>query len=494
VGFTTQRITLLWHLVVDSYQQGLTWGVLTSDPPGKSPSEGHRLPPMTTPLQAARRARGWSQVRAVSELVRLATWKEIHVASAASLKTQLSRWENGHVTPDYYQALLCEIYKSTPGELGFGIQELSDGTSKERSPGTALIAKREWTRDDLSSLSVSFDNAISRSVLADIEMLAHEWIAADTPQLIELSAGRRIGDSLVETTEHRVIQLRRADDYMSGRTSRTLVHQELQATTKLLDEATLTEDQTRRLLTATGELAQLAAWVTADAGLYRQAASYAEGGILAAHAANNAPLAGNIISTLSYQLANTGNPRQAAMLARTAYAGARHSATDTTKALLLERVAWADAKSGDLVSCERALGQVEDNFDHAKPGDDPDWVYWLNREEIDVMAGRCFTELKQPGRAEPLLRNATSGYDNALIRENSLYLSWLAEDYILLNEVELAVQTATRVLELGSRANSARTDERLRHLARLLRRYKDVQSAADFLDQYKNLSPRTPER
>jgi len=36
-------------------------------------------------------------------------------------------------------------------------------------------------------------------------------------------------------------------------------------------------------------------------------------------------------------------------------------------------------------------------------------------------------------RSEPLLRSATSGYDNALIRENSLYLSWLAEDYILLN-------------------------------------------------------------
>jgi transcriptional regulator with XRE-family HTH domain len=449
---------------------------------------------MTTPLQAARRARGWSQVRAVSELVRLATWKEIHVASAASLKTQLSRWENGHVTPDYYQALLCEIYKSTPGELGFGIQELSDGASKERSPGTALVTKREWTRDDLSGLSASFDNAISRSVLADIEMLAHEWIAADKPQLIELSAGRRIGDSLVETTEHRVIQLRRADDYMSGRTSHTLVHQELQATTKLLDEAALTEDQTRRLLRATGELAQLAAWVTADAGLYKQAASYAEGGILAAHAADNAPLAGNIISTLSYQLANTGNPRQAAVLARIAYAGARHGATATTKALLLERVAWADAKSGDLISCERALGQVEENFDHAKPEDDPDWVYWLNREEIDVMAGRCFTELKQPARAEHLLRSATSDYNGALIRENSLYLSWLAEDYILLKEIDIAAEIATRVLELGSRANSARTDERLRHIANLLRGYKDTQSAADFLDQYKDLSLRTPRR
>ena len=427
----------------------------------------------------------------VSELMRLARWKKIGVASAVSLKTQLSRWENGHVTPDYYQGLLCEVLKATPGELGFGIQGLPSGEARQSSSGAALIAKREWDRDDISHLSSSFDDAISSSVLADVEMLAHEWLAADKPQLVELNAGRRVGDSLVATAEHRVIQLRRADDFVSGRTSHTLVQQELKATTTLLDEATLTEDQIRRLLTVTGELAQLAAWVAADAGLYKQAARYTEGGVLAAHAADNAPLTANVISTLAYQLANTGNPRQAALLARTAYAGARHSATSTAKALFLERVAWADAKSGDLVSCERALGQVEDNFDHSKPEDDPDWVYWLNREEIDVMAGRCYTELKQPRRAEPLLRAATSQYDSVSIRENALYLSWLAEDYILLDEIDLAAEIAKHVLELGSRVDSARTDERLRHLVGLLRRSQDVSSVASFLDQYKSLNSRS---
>src|SRR5579863_6718839 len=118
---------------------------------------------MTTPLAAARRACGWSQVRAVSELLRLARWKEIRVASAASLKTQLSRWENGHVTPDYYQALLCELLRATPGELGFGIQDLPSGPARESSQGATLIAKREWTRDDINSLSASFDDAISGS-------------------------------------------------------------------------------------------------------------------------------------------------------------------------------------------------------------------------------------------------------------------------------------------------------------------------------------------
>ena len=99
-----------------------------------------------------------------------------------------------------------------------------------------------------------------------------------------------------------------------------------------------------------------------------------------------------------------------------------------------------------LVAADGHLGQVEENFNHARPEDDPDWVYWLNREEIDVMAGRCFTELKQPDRAESLLRGATASYDNALVRENPLYPSWLAEDYILLNEIDLAAEIATQVL------------------------------------------------
>jgi transcriptional regulator with XRE-family HTH domain len=443
---------------------------------------------MTTPLQAARRARGWSQPRMAYELGRLAQQKKISIATAASLKTEISRWENGHITPDFYKPLLCELFKSTPGELGFTGQELPSDPSGAYGAGPTLISKQEWTRDDLRILSASLDEAISHSAQSDIEMLSHEWLAANEPQLIELDAGRHVGDSLVETIEHRVIQLRRADDFISGRTSHSLVHQELQATTDLLNDAALTENQARRLLTVTGELAQLAAWVAADAGLYRKAAKYAESGVVAAHAANNAPLAANIISTLSYQLANTGNPRQAALLARTAYAGARHDATATTKALLLERVAWADAKSGDLASCERALVQVDKSFDHAKREDDPDWVYWLNRKEIDVMAGRCYTELKQPARAEPLLRHAMSGYDNSHIRENTLYLSWLAEDYILLGELDGATEISSRILELTSRADSARTDERLRYLAKLLKRYKGVHSVAEFLDQYRDSS------
>ena len=66
-------------------------------------------------LRAARDARGWSQTEAARALAELARTRNVPVASPASLKTQLSRWENGHATPEApYRALLAELY-AAPG-------------------------------------------------------------------------------------------------------------------------------------------------------------------------------------------------------------------------------------------------------------------------------------------------------------------------------------------------------------------------------------------
>jgi tetratricopeptide (TPR) repeat protein len=390
-------------------------------------------------------------------------------------------WET-LASPPGQVIIACEILLAgssswTPGKIGARTDTIASN----------ILLKTIFDRDDLSNLSLVFDDALEHASADDISRLSHIWLIAGTPQSVELHAGRRIGNELISTIEHRVIQLRRADDFMSGRRSNALVRRELEATMALLQESSLTEDQARRLLTAVGELAQLGAWVAADAGDQAGASRYVKGGVVAARAANDAALAGNIISTLSYQIANTGDPREAAILARTAYAGGQHRSTPAVKALLLERVAWADAKSGDTRSCERTLGMVDDVFSSAPSPDDPDWVYWLNYEEIAVMAGRCYTELQRPDRAEPLLREAIERYDHSLVRENSLYLSWLATDYIQLNEIARAAEIAQRVALLASTADSARTEARLKTLFDSLRPHKGVSEVDEFLDLYNSL-------
>jgi transcriptional regulator with XRE-family HTH domain len=70
-------------------------------------------------LRAARAERGWSQSQAARELAALARSSGAPVAGAASLKTLLSRWENGHAVPEpQYRALLSELYGRTSAELG----------------------------------------------------------------------------------------------------------------------------------------------------------------------------------------------------------------------------------------------------------------------------------------------------------------------------------------------------------------------------------------
>src|SRR5215212_4536579 len=73
-----------------------------------------------TRLQAARGAEGWSQAYLTRIMKALAPRADIRLPSDDSLKTELSRWENGHKLPDpCYRKLFRMIYGLTDEELGF---------------------------------------------------------------------------------------------------------------------------------------------------------------------------------------------------------------------------------------------------------------------------------------------------------------------------------------------------------------------------------------
>jgi transcriptional regulator with XRE-family HTH domain len=75
--------------------------------------------PAQTHLQAARKALGWSQLRAISELERVAASRSVRLPGRDSLKVMLSSWENGHRLPGgTYTPLLCEMYEAEPYQLG----------------------------------------------------------------------------------------------------------------------------------------------------------------------------------------------------------------------------------------------------------------------------------------------------------------------------------------------------------------------------------------
>jgi hypothetical protein len=91
-----------------------------------------------TKLRVARLSRAWPQSQLIDQIVELARLRNVHVAARPSLKTLLSRWENGHAVPDAgYRQLLGEIFAGEdlgfphdgPAAGGLVGEEVRDGTS-----------------------------------------------------------------------------------------------------------------------------------------------------------------------------------------------------------------------------------------------------------------------------------------------------------------------------------------------------------------------------
>lgn len=395
-------------------------------------------------------------------------------------KAHLSRVLNGHKPPS------PELAQRLDAELG------ADGAliaAAIATTGTAPVDLRsgQWTSRDAAELSAMLASATVDA--SNAVRLAHQWLITDPPHLIDVRAGRRVGEHLAMELEQRVIQLRRLDDHLGGGDLATLVETELADTIRLLAEASYAEGIGRRLLVVVGELAQLAGWTLSDAGAHQAAARAYLTGVHAAHAAGDTPLAANLLSSLSYQVANVGKPADAVLLARSAERGARHAATARTRALLADRVAWASAKAGDSDGTDRALDAADDALERAAGEEDPDWVYWVSRDELDVMAGRCFAELRRPLKAEPLLSSVLGRYDATFARERSLYLTWLADTFVWAGEIDQAAATATEALELADTVNSARARDRVDVVAEHLHGIRSGAARA-FTDRFEAGRPR----
>lgn len=419
---------------------------------------------------AARRLRG---ARSVREAARLAHMDPGH----------LSRIESGKRPPTITVAQALDDAYAAGGELAAlvaGARELPwklDG--------------RLWRPNDSERLAATIVG--QRVTAVNAVELAHQWLISEPPQVSATRAGRRIGVAQVAEVEARVHQLRRLDDYVGGQDTHAMVAGELAATTALLRDAAYTEDVGKRLLVAVGELAQVAGWVTSDAGRHDEAERYYLSGMRAAHAGGDVAGAANNLSSLAYQIANIGDPRTAVTLAKSALAGAKGAATATTTALLAERVAWAEARVGEVGGAERALGAVQEAYTHRHPEEDPIWVYWLDEGEIEIMEGRVWTQLRRPLRAVPILEQATAAYGEETGRETALYLTWLAESLLQANEVERAASAATEAVRLGRTASSVRVDERIGALRAKLAKYQGTPEVDAFEDEVAGLPlPRRP--
>ncbi|MFG1654369.1 helix-turn-helix domain-containing protein [Micromonospora sp. NPDC049275] len=297
---------------------------------------------------------------------------------------------------------------------------------------------------------------------------AHEWLCGNQPPAGRTpKTGRRLGTAQLRRLEARVIELRHRDDVVGSRELLPVVRAELDAVCRLADEAVCTDRLGTRLHVVIAELAQLVGWIASDAGHYRHAEQAYLTGAAAADTAGDRVLGGQLLSSLAYQITNIGKREDGLLIAKTAVAGAT-DATPVARALLLERLAWAAARCHDSDTCRRTLDAVDDAYDQCSPGiTEPEWVYWLNRAEIDVMAARCHIQLGQPAAAEPLLTRALADYNPDHVREVGLYQTWLAEGYARTGNHDAARHILDQINTSAVDAGSVRLQRRIDAVTRL---------------------------
>lgn len=308
----------------------------------------------------------------------------------------------------------------------------------------------------------------------------------DPLSLLTVRSPRRVGVGEVLDLQKRVHGLRLADDVLAGGDLIGPALRELRSTVRLYRENTHTGEVGRALLVQIGELAQIAGWIASDAGRHEEAERIYRLGLSAAKQAEDMTLAGNLAGSLAYQMSNTGRTDEGLTLAQAALHDAGDDAPGKARALYWDRVAWAHTQAGGTENARaamRALGEAGEALADDANADEPppDYLYWVDAGELQVMESRVYTELRRPLRAVPLLRDVLSGYDATHTREMALYLSWLAIALADANEPEEAAAVAERVIRIASDVASERTAERVRVVLARLQEYADVPEVAALL-------------
>lgn len=391
----------------------------------------------------------------------------------------------------------CDIKPERVGALARGqgsittFEKIAKIADALRIPGHMLgLAPRTWESEPSGQVPRVPAGTITESRDGEDAVRRREFfkasasagLAVGLPEIDQLKAGGRIGRAIPEQLRKRTERLRRLDDVLGGGDTYRVYLGEHLATKKLIRDGHYTETTGRALLSVLAEQAQQAGWAAFDGGRHTDASSLYEDSYQAAIQAGDNSLAGNALAFLAYQKIS-GDRKAGIEIAVTACRTAGPEAPPGVRALLYERLAWAYAIANQASSAEEALSDAETALEESAGTPQPDWVAWVDRNELQIMTGRCWAELRRPLRAVPALESALTEYGDIHARDKSLYLSWLADSYISAGEIEQAASTTSRALELSAGVASVRPRHRIAPTLRRLSSHRELPAVAEVLEQ-----------
>lgn len=373
---------------------------------------------MLNQLRTARDRRGWSQTRLISELERRARSRSVTVMAPASLRTAISRWENGRVIPDvHYRRLLCDIYGLTEDELGF-------------AQPVAQVEIAATTEADLRT-------RIANSSRVDIALITLLETQTDTIRRLD----RRLGaPALLDQMRAHVATLQQL-----------LVHAVLDST----------RVPTARAL---ADAASLAGWQALDIGLVSRAWSHFELARDAARTSGDAALIAHAKGQQAYALIDLNQADQALSLVQEARVETVHRLPQRMVSWLWAVEAETAAAAGQDLHCRRALDSAAKTLPEGPERDDELPYVSLDSHHLDRWRGSALARLGDREAVEQL-STALAGVDPEYTRATGALHLDLAQALIAADAQDAATVHLKVATELATQTGSIRQRRRIEQLA-----------------------------
>jgi transcriptional regulator with XRE-family HTH domain len=432
---------------------------------------------MSSRLRQARHGRGWSQARLIHAMQQQAVALDIRLATPASLKTQISRWENGHCQPDeVYRQVFRALYGQTDDQLGFSPEDAGGGETGLGFAETWSEGVHEVT--ELWKLDVSRRSLLRGSAFAAAAygVPALRWMMSDSGEAPVRLIGHRINQTEIASIREMTRTFRTLDNAHGGGFVREQAVRYLdREVTPLLRNGSYDGTTSIEFLRASAELTQLVGWMSYDGAQHGLSQRYFIQALRLAKAADDECLGAEILAAMSHQASYLGHGSAAVDLARVA---ARSATTVGVPVLVAEAAvleAQGHAERKDEKACAVALHVAETTLDRADRSHDPQWISYFDEAYMSAKFGHCFRALGQPKKAETFAKRSLD-MDPTYVRGRAFNLALLATSYVQQGEVEQACLVGQQAVRLARELNSKRAVRYISEVA------DGLASAADHAD------------
>ncbi|MFB7476859.1 transcriptional regulator [Kitasatospora sp. NPDC056184] len=443
------------------------------------------------PLNQVLALRGWTSEVCLRRVA--AKHRDLGFGAMAVRKEKISRWTR----PDNPQTPTVPTQLSMADVLGVHSREvyarpwprwlllaLQDDSTFWESPWTP--AGTIQALEDAGGLVELDRRDFLIATTATVAAVLAQWATAE-PVSARSAGGRQIGAAVADRFDSRLNELRHLDDDLGSDHVYDAARAEGRLITRLLRDNTYSEATGQRLHACAAEASRLAGWCAFDSGHSALAEKHFVTSLRAAAGSGDRTTGATAIAF--WANARYSNQRPDPRGALDLIDGALTHRADIASARVLTMLHIRKARAHSIAQEPAAYRAIDDALAAygrgASADDDLQSMYWITTGEVFQAAASAALSLGDPQRALTYFSAASTHHDpydpHKEPRGTAIYLAREAGAHLALGDLDGAVDTAQRSVDLMGGVSSARGSDTLTELRTELNRHRAAPVVRAFL-------------